>query len=246
MRELVLIHSVRNPHEFIVVVDLLVYHSFVLVSRIRTVGRIIVGFFKCITVIAFTVLRISSLANIAILVLTVVLTGNVSEVCCHRNLEVAVVVECDGGYRVIIENKVCTLVFSFRKAEGHTAKCNCIVSGHGDCAHLFFNSIALASQIIGKNYIRKIEIKLVAVKNGRDCDGWVNLSHGLMLGIKRCQVVVLYHFTAIPDTGIGFCGIFIFAVVEFDQRFKAGVGGIRVIDSCDLMAHQFVLIIVAH
>ncbi len=64
-----------------------------------------------------------------------------------------------------------------------------------------------------------------------------------MLGIERCQVVILNHFTAIPNAGIAFFVIFIFTVVEFDQRVKGGVG-IRGVDLCDLMAHQLVLIIV--
>ena len=83
------------------------------------------------------------------------------------------------------------------------------------------------------------------MKNRGDSDRWINLSHGLMLSIKRCQVVILNHFTAIPNAGIAFFVIFTFTVVEFDQRIKVGIG-IRGVDACDLMAYQLVLIIVIH
>ena len=103
-RELVLINSISYPHELIVVIDLLVYKSFVLIRGISAVGSIIVSFFESVAVKAFSVLRVGSLTNSAkiILVFTVILTGNVSEVCCHGNLELAAFSKCNGGYRVIV------------------------------------------------------------------------------------------------------------------------------------------------
>ena len=191
--------QVCNPHELIVVVDfscvseLLHHRIVVLIVDVAVVVRIVVAFLKFVTIaivlaVNGIILRIGRLGTVAY----IILTGDVRQIGCDGNIQLAIALQADACNRMIAERKVCAICAVYQ-SERHAAECVGLVA-------LAINGIVLldscnftAGQIIAQDVVRQVEVQLTLILCASDCDRRIDISLFCMLCIQLGQHIIGFH-----------------------------------------------------
>ena len=191
--------QVCNPHELIVVVDFscvseLLHHRIaVLIVDVAVVVRIVVAFLKFVTIaivlaVNGIILRIGRLGTVAY----IILTGDVRQIGCDGNIQLAIALQADACNRMIAERKVCAICAVYQ-SERHAAECVGLVA-------LAINGIVLldscnftAGQIIAQDVVRQVEVQLTLILCASDCDRRIDISLFCMLCIQLGQHIIGFH-----------------------------------------------------
>ena len=191
--------QVCNPHELIVVVDFLciselLHHGVViLIVAVVAVVRIVVAFLKFVTIaivlaVNGIILRIGRLGTVAY----IILTGDVRQIGCDGNIQLAIALQADACNRMIAERKVCAICAVYQ-IERHAAECVGLVA-------LAINGIVLldrynftAGQIIAQDVVRQVEVQLALILCASNCDRRIDISLFCMLCIQFGQHIIGFH-----------------------------------------------------
>ena len=191
--------QVCNPHELIVVVDFLciselLHHGvIVLIVAVVAVVRIVVAFLEFVTIaivlaVNGIVRRIGRLGTVAY----IILTGDIRQIGCNGNIQLAIALQADACNRMIAERKVCAICAVYQ-SERHATECVGLVA-------LAINGIVLldscnftAAQIIAQDVVRQVEVQLALILCTSDCDGRIDISLFCMLCIQLGQHIIGFH-----------------------------------------------------
>ena len=243
--------QVGNPHEFIIVIDFLLvsellHHGVVvLIILIAVVVRIVVAFFKLVTIaivlavngIVVVICRLCAVGN-------VILTRDIRQIGRNGNIQIAVILQADTCNRMIVEGKVCAICVVYQ-SKRHAAKCIGLVALAVNGVVLLNSSNFAAGQIIAQDIVRQVEIQLALIQCGSDGNVRIDVCLLCMLCIQLSQHIVGFHLLAFRivylNNGIILVGIRL--VREVNQGRIIGIAILGII-RCNRVADQLILWVV--
>ena len=194
--------QVSNPHEFIIVIDFLLvsellHHGVVvLIVFVAIVVRIVVAFFKLVTIaIILAVNGIVLVIGRLCAVGDMILTGDIRQIGCNGNIQIAVSLQADTCNRMIVEGKVCAICVVYQ-SKRHAAKWIGLVALTVNGIVLLDSSNCAAGQIIAQDIIGQVEIQLALIQCGSDGNIRINVSLLCMLCIQLSQHIIGFHLLA--------------------------------------------------
>ena len=194
--------QVGNPHELIIVIDFLcvselLHHGVViLIIAVAAVVRIVVAFFKLVTIaivlavngIVLVISRLCAVGNM-------ILTRDIRQIGSNRNIQLTILLQADACNRMIVEGKVCAICVVYQ-SERHAAKCIGLVALAVNGVVLLNSSNFAAGQIIAQDIIGQVEIQLAVIQCGSDGNVRIDVRLLCMLCIQLSQHIVGFHLLA--------------------------------------------------